>query len=87
MHDVTEDDDAYVIDGEEEEDWEDEGDQSDDPDQVAFVDDEGWFHADEGTINAVDEFLPWEDEEYAHHVINYQDARTALANARIAQGF
>ena len=54
---------------------------------MAFVDDEGWFHADEDTINAVDELLSWEDDEYAHHVITYQEAHSVLARARIARGF
>ena len=66
-NEVTEDDDANVIDEEEEDefdpDLEDEDDQGEeDPDQVAYVYDEGWFYADEETINAVDNLLPWEDE-------------------------
>ena len=62
MNEVTEDDDAYVLDEEDEDefdpDWEDEYDQDEeDPDQVAYVDEEGWFHADEETINTVGNFL------------------------------
>ena len=30
------------------------------PDQVAYADDDGWFHANEETINAVDNLLAWE---------------------------
>ena len=51
------------------------------------MDDDGWFHADEDTINAVDNFLSWEDDEYAHQLITFEDARIALARARIARGF
>ncbi len=58
-----------------------------DLDQVAYVDDEGWFYADEETINAVDETIAWDDEEFAQTVITYTDARNALAHARIARGF
>ena len=61
--------------------------EEEDPDHIAYVDEEGWFYADEETINAVDEFLSFEDEEYAQQVITYTEARNALAKARIARGF
>ena len=54
---------------------------------MAYVDEEGWFYADEETINAVDETIAWDDEEYAQQVITYTEARNALARARIARGF
>ena len=58
--DDEDDDDAYVLDDyEDDEEWYgDEGDddeEADDEDQVAYVDDEGWFYADEETINSVDD--------------------------------
>ena len=86
---VTEvsDDDAYnLIEEEEEEDW-DEQDVSGDPDQVAHVDEDGWFYADEETIDQVDETIAMEDADYAHQVVTYTEARNALAKARIARGF
>ena len=54
---VSDEDDIDAVDETDEEyfecDWNEEGD--DDPDQVAYIDEEGWFYADEETINAVDE--------------------------------
>ena len=44
-------------------DWDDQD--ADDTDQVAYVDEEGWFYADEETIDVVDEGIAWDDEEYA----------------------
>ena len=89
------DPDAYALDEPEEEysendEWEHadyEEDDEEDPDQVAYVDDDGNFHADQETINAVDEMLSWEDDEYAKAVISYTEARKALAQARIMRGF
>ena len=79
------DDEWHDFDDEEEE-WEDPNEEED-PDQVAYVDEEGWFYADEETINAVDESIAFDDGEYANQVITYTEARNALAKARIARGF
>ena len=68
----------------EEEEWPAE---EEDPDHVAYVDEEGWFYADEETINAVDESIAYDDDDYANQVITYTEARNALAKARIARGF
>ena len=56
-------------------------------DQVAYVDEEGWFHADEDTINVVDEQLAQEDDEFAAILTTYTEARGALAKARNTRGF
>ena len=72
--------------------WYEEGDDDDyddedaDEDQVAYVDEEGWFYADEDTIHAVDEMLKFEDDEYAAILTTYTEARGALAKARLARG-
>ena len=90
--DEEDDDDAYALDdcdgdddccGEGDDDEEDDEDE----DQVACVDEEGWLYADEDTINAVDEMLTYEDDEYAAVLTTYTEARGALAKARIARGF
>ena len=67
--------------------WEEENEIDDDPDHVAYVDEEGWFYADEDTINAIDEQLAEEEDEFAAILTNYTEARGALAKARIARGF
>ena len=90
--DEEDDDDAYVLDDyDEDEEWYgDEGDDDqevEDDDQVAFVDEDGWFYVDEETINSVDEMLTWEDDEFANILTTYTEARGALAKARIARGF
>ena len=87
-----EEEDTYAIDDEYgDDDYGDEGDEWDeeeeDQDQVAYVDEEGWFYVDEDTFNAVDDMLAWEDEEYAAVLTTYTEARGALAKARIARGF
>ena len=66
---------------------EDAEDEEWDEDQVAYVDEDGWFHADEETINAVDEMMSYDDAEYAAILTTYTEARGALAKARIARGF
>ena len=58
---------------------------SGDLDQVAYTDEEGWFYADEDTIEQVDETIAWEDEEYAQQVVTYTEAHNVLAKARIAR--
>ena len=63
----------------------DDDDQEDDPDQVAYVDEEGWFYVDEEVINAVDEHLGFDDQDYAQQVITYTEAHHALARARDSQ--
>ena len=80
---LDEEDETYEVD----EEW-NEGDEpeDEDPDHLVF-DAIGWFHADEETINAVDEMFAWEDDEHAQVVITYTEARNALARARIARGF
>ena len=35
----------------------------------------------------MDEFISWEDEDFAQQVITYTEARNALAKARVARGF
>ena len=60
---------------------------SDDPDQVAFVDDKGHFFCNQEVCDQIDESFAEENEEYNQKVIDYRQARTALANARIARGF
>ena len=69
-----------------EEDGEDVDDDDYDEDQVALVDDEGWFYVDE-TTNAVYEQLCGGDDEFAATLTTYTEARGALAKARIARGF
>ena len=91
-YEEDDDDDTYALDDYyENEDYGDEGDYDDDyeedEDQVAYIDDEGWFYADEETINAVDEMMSYDDEEYAAVLTTYTEARGALAKARIARGF
>ena len=90
------DNDTYAIDDYYEDDehgdeaWygDDDGDDDEwDEYQVAYVDEEGWFHADEETINAVDEMMSYDDPEYAAILTTYTEARGALAKARIARGF
>ena len=85
------DDDINAIDDDYDDDWYDDDDDEEqddeDEDQVAHVDDEGWFHATEETINAVDEMLTQEDDEFAAILTTYTEARGALAKARIARGF
>ena len=84
------DDDAYALEDYYEDDdyGDEEGDEDDeDEDQVAYVDEEGWFYVDEETINAVDEMMSYDDEEYAAVLTTYTEARGALAKARIARGF
>ena len=54
---------------------------------MAYIDEEGWFYADEETINAIDEQLAEGNEEFAKVLTTYVEARHALAKARIAQGF
>ncbi len=83
---VSEDEDVNALDETDEDDLEFERDDQSD-DQAAYVDEEGWFYADEDTINAVDETIAYDDEEFAQMVITYTDARNALARARIARGF
>ena len=51
------------------------------------MDEEGWFHATEETINQVDEMLTHDDEEFANVLTTYTEARGALAKARVARGF
>ena len=89
-------DDTYAIDDwyEDDDDGDDvwHGDDDDeedewDEDQVAHVDDEGWFYADEETINAVDEMLTYDDDDFAAILTTYTEARGARARARIARGF
>ena len=58
---------------------------SEDADQVAYVDEEGWFYSDEDTINAVDESMAHDDEEYSQQVVSFTEARNALAKARVAR--
>ena len=43
-------------------------------------------YADEDTINAVDEMLTYEDDEFAAILTTYTEARGALARARLARG-
>ena len=85
------DDDINAVDDDYDDDWQDDDydDEQDDEDedQVAHVDDEGWFHATEETIDAVDEMLSLEDDEFACILTTYTEARGALAKARIARGF
>ena len=76
--DIDDDDYGYGVDDDAE-------DYEDDLDQVAYVDEEGFFHVDKETIKVVDEMLAWEDEEYAQLVTTYIEAHKALAQARIAQ--
>ena len=54
---------------------------------MAYIDEEGWFYADEETINAIDEQPAEESEEFAAVLTTYTEARGALAKARIARGF
>ena len=91
-YEEDDDDDTYALDDYyENDDYGDEGDYDDeyeeDEDQVAYIDDEGWFDADEETINAVDEMMSYDDAEYAAILTTYTEARGALAKARIARGF
>ena len=44
---------------------------------MAYVDEEGWFYVAEDTINAFDDMLTWEDEEYAAILTTYTEARGA----------
>ena len=75
------DDDPWYDDDDEE--YDDDADE----DQVAHVDEEGWFHATEETINAVDDMLTYDDDDFAAILTTYTEARGALAKARIARGF
>ena len=91
------DDDVQAIDEEEEwdedtwygeDDWEDEEEEEEwEEDQVAHIDEEGYFHADEDTIDLCDEQLAKGDEEFCAILTTYTEARGALARARIARGF
>ena len=88
-----EEDDVNALDDDDynEYDWygdysEEEDDEEFDEDQVAYVDEEGWFYADEETINVVDEMLTQDDDEFAAILTTYTEARGALAKARIARG-
>ena len=82
------DDDDYNEDDWYDDDAEEEDDEEVDEDQVAYVDEEGWFYADEETINAVDEMLTQDDDEFAAILTTYTEARGALAKkARLARGF
>ena len=62
-------------------------DDDDDEDQVAYVDEEGWFYADEETVNVVDEMLTYDEDGFAAILTTYTEARGALAKARLARGF
>ena len=86
---MSEEEDVNVLDESDDDYFEDDWGAYDngEPDQVAYVDDEGWFYADEDTFNAVDEGIAWDDEAYAQQVTTYTEARNALARARIARGF
>ena len=93
--DEEDEEDINALDGDDydEDEWYDEEadeeyDEEVDEDQVAYVDDnEGWFYADEDTINVVDEMLTQDDDEFAAILTTYTEARGALAQARIARGF
>ena len=92
--DEEDEDDVNAIDDDDynEDDWyedeaDEEYDEEVDDDQVAYVDEEGWFYDDEETINAIDEQLAEENEEFAAVLTTYTEARGALAKARIARGF
>ena len=87
-----EEDDVNALDDDDynEDDWyddysEEEDDEEIDEDQVAYVDEEGWFYADEETITAVDEMLTQDDDDFAAILTTYTEARGALAKARIAR--
>ena len=79
--DYDHEEDAYY---EDDYDYEEE---EEDEDQVAYVDEEGWFYADEDVIQTVDEQLGQQGDEYAALLATYTEARGALAKARIARGF
>ena len=53
---LEEEDEAHEVDEEYDDDYEWEAEEED-PDQVAYADDEGWFYDDEETIKVVDEML------------------------------
>lgn len=55
--------------------------------QVAHVDEHGWFYVDEETIDQVGETIAMEDAEYAQQVVTYTEAHNALAKDRTARGF
>ena len=80
--DYNEDEDAYY----EDDDYQEE-EYEEDEDQVAYVDEEGWFHAEEEVINAIDEHMAQDNDEFAAILTNYTEARGALAKARIASRF
>ena len=84
---VDEDDECYDEEGYEEEEDGDHDEEEEDPDQVAHVDEAGWFYADEETIEDVDHCLAEEDEDYACALTTYLEACGSLAKARIARGF
>ena len=52
-------------------------------DQVAHINEDGWFHADEETHHAVSELLPNDDADYEQLVNSYAAVRNALDRARI----
>ena len=90
------DDDAQAVDEEEwdeetwygEEDWDEEVEDEDwDDDQIAHVDEEGYFYADEDTIDQCDAQLAQDDDEFCAILTTYTEARGALARTRIARGF
>ena len=84
---VDKDDDCYYEEGYEEEEYGEYDEEEEDPDQVAHVDEEGWFYAGEETIEEVDHCLAEETEGYACALATYLEARGAFANARVARGF
>jgi len=80
----NDEEDEYALDDEDdEEEWTDD----EDPDAVAFIDEEGNFYATQEVVDHVDLQNAANDSEYSLVVSNYLAARGALAKARVARGF
>ena len=88
-HEADYDDDDWEhadnIEYEEEEEYDDDDEWG--LDQIAYIDDEGNFYADEEAIDEVDALLAFDDDEYSATLVNYKEARDALAKARVHRGF